>query len=43
MVWAKRTWKHMLINIFYWIITLALMGGILDAMNQWKNIPMPEG
>lgn len=33
----------MLINVFYWIITLALMGGILDAMNHWQNIPMPEG
>lgn len=42
-LFEQKTWKNMLINVFYWIITLALMGGILDAMNHWKNIPMPEG
>ena len=39
---GQRAWKNMLINIVFWIITLALMGGILDAMNHWENIPMPE-
>ncbi len=29
--------KYLLINIGYWIITLALMGGVLDAMNNWSN------
>ncbi|MBT8274018.1 MAG: DUF1761 domain-containing protein [Bacteroidia bacterium] len=29
--------KTILINILYWIITLAIMGGILDAMNHWPN------
>ena len=38
---GQKAWKNMLINILYWIITLALMGGILDAMNHWKNVPMP--
>ena len=38
---GRKPWKNMLINILYWIITLALMGGIVDAMNHWKNIPMP--
>ncbi|MCD2259768.1 DUF1761 domain-containing protein [Psychroserpens luteolus] len=40
---GRRKWKHMLINILYWMITLALMGGILDSMNHWQNIPMPDG
>jgi len=35
---TKKIWKHIIIHILYWIITLALMGGILDAMNHWKNI-----
>lgn len=42
-LFAPKSWKNMLINAFYWIITLALMGGILDAMNHWDNVPMPEG
>lgn len=29
--------KTLLINAIYWIITLAIMGGILDAMNHWPN------
>jgi hypothetical protein len=40
-LFEQKRWKSMLINVFYWIITLALMGGILDAMNHWENIPMP--
>ncbi len=39
----RQSWKVRLINVFYWIITLAIMGGIVDAMNHWQNIPMPEG
>ena len=39
---GKKNWKIIIINIFYWIITLALMGGILDAMNHWENVVMPE-
>ena len=39
---GKRNWKNILINWIYWIITLALMGGILDAMNHWENIVIPE-
>ena len=40
---GQKSWKNMLINIFYWIITLALMGGILDVMNHWENVLMPGG
>jgi len=42
-LFEPKAWKNTLINILYWIITLAMMGGILDAMNHWQNIPMPEG
>ncbi len=38
-LFGKKSWKSMLIHILYWIITLALMGGILDAMNHWENVP----
>ena len=38
----QKPWKHIVVNIFYWVITLAIMGGILDAMNHWENIPMPN-
>ena len=41
-LFGKKSWKNMLINIFYWIITLALMGGMLDAMNHWENITIPD-
>ena len=40
-LFEQKSWKNMLINVFYWIITLALMGGILDAMNHWENITIP--
>ncbi len=40
---GKRPWKHLLIHIFFWIITLALTGGILDAMNHWENVVLPDG
>ena len=29
--------KILFINLAYWIITLTLMGGTLDAMNHWPN------
>jgi len=38
---GRKPWKNMLVNILFWIITLALMGGIIDAMNHWENVPMP--
>ena len=34
----RISWRKILILILYWIITLALMGGILDAMNHWENV-----
>lgn len=40
--YGKHSWKKIIIQIPYWIITLALMGGILDAMNHWENIVIPD-
>ena len=36
-LFEQKSWKNMLINILYWMITLAIMGGIVDAMNHWPN------
>lgn len=32
-----KSLKNIFINVGYWIITLVLMGGVLDAMNHWPN------
>jgi len=37
-LFEQRSWKNMLINSLYWLITLALMGGIIDAMNHFPNV-----
>lgn len=31
----ERSWGNMIINAGYWLISLPLMGGILDAMNHF--------
>lgn len=36
-LFEQRSWKNMLINAGYWILTLTLMGGIIDAMNHFPN------
>lgn len=36
-LFEQKSWKNMLINVAYWVLTLALMGGVLDAMNHWKD------
>ena len=36
-LFEQKSWKNILINALYWIITLAIMGGIVDAMNHWPN------
>src|SRR5690349_15954386 len=33
-LFEMRKWKTMLINIGYWMVSLALMAGVLDAMNH---------
>ncbi len=32
-MYERKTWKNMFINAGYWIITLALMSGLMDAWN----------
>jgi hypothetical protein len=32
-----RNFKNLAINTLYWMITLAIMGGIVDVMNHWPN------
>lgn len=32
-LFEQKSWKNIWINAGYWVITLALMGGIVDAMN----------
>jgi hypothetical protein len=36
-LFEQKKWSNMLINALYWIITLAIMGGILDVMNHFPN------
>ncbi len=38
----RANWKTTLINILFWLITLIVMGGILDALNHWENLVLPE-
>lgn len=36
-LFEQRSWKNLAINTGFWVVSLALMGGILDAMNHWPN------
>ena len=36
-LFERKNAKNLIINVIYWVITLALMGGVLDAMNHWPN------
>ncbi len=33
-LYNERSWTNMLINAGYWLLSLPLMGGILDSMNH---------
>ena len=37
-MYELKKFKTLAINLVYWIITLALMGGVVDAMNHWPNL-----
>ena len=37
-LFEQKSWKNILINAGYWILTLAIMGGIVDAMHHWPNV-----
>lgn len=36
-LFEQRSRNNLLINVGYWVITLALMGGVVDAMNHMPN------
>ncbi len=36
-LFEQKGWKNILINGLYWLITLVVMGGIVDAMNHFPN------
>ncbi len=36
-LFEQKSWKNMLINGLYWMITLAAMGAIVDGMNHWAG------
>jgi hypothetical protein len=36
-LFEQKSWKNILINLGYWAVTLALVGGVVDAMNHWAN------
>lgn len=34
-LFEQKSAKNLIINTLYWVLTMALMGGVLDAMNHW--------
>ena len=34
-LFERKNFKYMAINVGYWLITLMLMGGVIDALNHW--------
>ncbi len=36
-LYEQRKWKNMFLHIGYWLITLSLMGGILDHFHHWGS------
>ncbi|MDG2450939.1 MAG: DUF1761 domain-containing protein [Saprospiraceae bacterium] len=37
-LYEQSSWKNLWINLGYWAVTIALMGGVLDMMNHWPNV-----
>ena len=36
-LFEQKSWKNIILNAIYWMLTLGIMGGIVDAMNHWPN------
>ena len=36
-LFEQKSWKNILINAGYWLLTLSIMGGIVDSMNHFPN------
>ena len=42
-LFERKNFKNLGINALYWVITLTLMGGVLDAMNHWPaDMQIPQ-
>tara|TARA_B100000497_G_C7659496_1_gene397116 strand:- start:214 stop:648 length:435 start_codon:yes stop_codon:yes gene_type:complete len=37
-LYEQSSLKNLWINLGYWAVTIALMGGVLDMMNHWPNV-----
>ncbi len=37
-LFEQRSGKAILLNVAFWLLCCAVMGGILDAMNHWPNV-----
>lgn len=35
-LFEQTSWKNLLINWGYWVVAMAIMGGVVDAMNHWN-------
>ena len=36
-LFERKNMKNLAINTVYWVITIALMAGVIDALNHWPN------
>jgi Protein of unknown function (DUF1761) len=36
-LFERKNLKNLAINTLYWVITIGLMGGVIDALNHWPN------
>jgi len=36
-LFERKNLKNLAINTLYWIITIGLMGGVIDMLNHWPN------
>ena len=40
-LFERKNFKNLAINTLYWIITITLMAGTIDALNHWPNEQPP--
>ena len=36
-LFERKNFKNLAINTVYWVITISLMAGVIDALNHWPN------
>ena len=42
-LFERKNFKNLAINALYWVITLGLMGGVIDALNHWPaDLQIPQ-